>query len=54
MTDKEIAKEILLKMMDDKIGEFAHSSSLAEFSAITTDMVGKAYQNILGYVSSQE
>ena len=51
--DKSIAKEILLAMMDKEIGEFRRPSG-QEQSKLTTDVIGKAYQNILKYVSSQD
>ena len=50
--DKNIAKEILLAMMDKEIGELRVSSGQGQ-AGLTTDVVGKAYQNILKYVSSQ-
>lgn len=51
--DKTIAKEILLHMVDKKLGEF-ECSSRESIQAMTTDAIGKAYKNILKYVANQE
>jgi hypothetical protein len=51
--DKNIAKEILFKMMDLEIGEFFHESKNCRKS-LTTDVVTKSYQNILKLISNQE
>jgi len=51
--DKNIAKEILLSMMDKGLGEFSQSSTNLP-SSIKSDVIGKAYQAILKHVSNQE
>jgi hypothetical protein len=51
--DKNIAKEILLAMMEKNLGELYRSCG-SEYAETNTDIVGKAYQNILKYVSNQE
>ena len=50
--DKCIAKDILLFMIDKNIGEFFCQSSPEQHKALTVDVVCKAYQDILSYVSS--
>ena len=51
--DKIIAKEILLAMIDKGLGEFSQSASNLPAS-IKSDVVGKAYQDILKHVSTRE
>jgi len=51
--DKIISKEMLLFMIEKKLGAFNRHSN-TEYLALTSDVVGKEYQNILKYVSSQE
>ena len=52
--DKNIAKEILLAMLEKGLGELCPKTSVSNQTALTTDIIGKAYQNILKYVSTQD
>jgi hypothetical protein len=51
--DKNIAKDILLIMIEKNIGEFSHDISIVGAKAINADVIGMAYQKLLMYVSGE-